>query len=149
MNYRKGFTLIEILIVVAIIGVLTAGIVANVSNARNKSADGAAKAILAQYKTEVDLYANGRTSNYANACDVFGVFVPSRLLSLQTELIATTNNRGCYVNTEENQGAYAYAIRYKSNPVLGYCIDSTGESKELNATQVSSFFKDSFTACPQ
>lgn len=148
MNYKKGFTLIEILIVVAIIGVLTAGIVANVSNARNKSADGAAKAILAQYKTEVDLYANGRTSNYANACDVSGVFEPSRLRSLQTELIATTNDRECRANENAYAYGYAYAIKYKSNPILGYCIDSTGESKELNVSQVTMFFSALPTACP-
>ena len=136
MNYRKGFTLIEILIVVSIMALLTAVIIANVSSARNKSADGAAKAILAQYKTEVELYANGKTSNYVNACNADGVFTSSRLASLQIELYNTTTQSKCGAS----DSAYAYAIKYKSNPANGYCIDSTGVAKELKAEQVNDIF---------
>ncbi len=125
---------------------LTSVIIANVSSARNKSADGAAKASLAQYKTEVELYANGRTSNYANACDAQGVFTSSRLASLQTELYNTTTQSKCGAS----DNAYAYVIKYKSNPAYGYCIDSTGVAEELKTEQVSDIFgtREAAVVCP-
>ncbi|MCA9369826.1 MAG: prepilin-type N-terminal cleavage/methylation domain-containing protein [Pseudomonadales bacterium] len=59
---KTGFTLIEILIVVSIIGILAALIVGNFLSARERAADGAMKGELGQLKTALQLYYNDNQS---------------------------------------------------------------------------------------
>jgi prepilin-type N-terminal cleavage/methylation domain-containing protein len=70
-NVRKGFTLIELLVVIAIIGILSAVVLASLNNARNKGADAAVKANLANARAEAELfYDSGQT--YAGVCATTG-----------------------------------------------------------------------------
>ena len=144
--YKKAFTLIEILVAVAIIAILTAVIISNVSSARNTSRDGAIRASLAQYKTEVELYANGRVSNYRDACSGDNVFANSRIPQLQIEIrnaVIQGNRNEC--RASEDVYAYAYMVGLSSGK--GFCIDSTGFGGEVAEDDVKSFANDSRTTC--
>lgn len=56
--FTKGFTLIEVLVVISIIGVLTAVLLANMAGARQRAADAKLKNDLRQLKTGLRLYYN-------------------------------------------------------------------------------------------
>jgi len=58
MNKKSGFTLIEILVVVAIIGLLTALLLVNLVGVRERGADTRKKSNLNQFRTALRLYYN-------------------------------------------------------------------------------------------
>ena len=66
---QSGFTLIELIVVVAIIGILSTIVIAFLGNARAKSKDNAVKSELNQVRTQAELYyATGST--YEGVCDI-------------------------------------------------------------------------------
>ncbi len=74
---RKGFTLVEIMIVVAIIALLAAIAIPNLLGARRTANDAAARANLKTLCTELETYAAG-TGNGAYPADIAGfVAIPS------------------------------------------------------------------------
>ncbi len=66
-NKNKGFTLVELLIVIAIIGILSAVIISSLSSARQKSKEKTAIAQMNQARSQAEIYYN-RNGNYQNLC---------------------------------------------------------------------------------
>ncbi len=69
---RKGFTLIEVLIVVAIIGILTAILVANYNEARKNSRDKVRKSDLKSLQLAIELYKAQHGQYPAQGCGTPG-----------------------------------------------------------------------------
>lgn len=69
---EKGFTLIELMIVIAILGILAAVAIPNFLNARGKAQDAAALSTLEAMKTAMEMYAadNGAYPSAAKVTDV-------------------------------------------------------------------------------
>jgi len=66
---KKGFSLIEILVVIAIIGILATVIIVNVNAAKNKAKDTVAIAGMDQIRTTGEIYYNGAgVGTYAGLC---------------------------------------------------------------------------------
>lgn len=57
-HFKKGFTLVELLVVISVIGVLSALLVANFVGVRERAGDASKKANLRQLKTALRLYYN-------------------------------------------------------------------------------------------
>ena len=129
-TYTKGFTLIEILIVVAIISIISGVVLVSLGGARNKAADGAVQSALAQFKVEAELYANGNESNYGQVCgeDNFGVFRDSRIPALIEEIKKNAKDQKCIGVSRSSGGAYAYHTLLKGSKGKGYCVDSVGNA---------------------
>ena len=67
MNKNKGFTLIELIVVVAIIGLLSAVVVSALTSARNKGKDATIKSIMNQARNQADIFfLTGNT--YSGVC---------------------------------------------------------------------------------
>jgi general secretion pathway protein G len=81
MNKKSGFTLIEILVVVAIIGLLTALLLVNLVGIRERGADTRKKSNLNQFRTALRLYYNDYQSypaannNNVLGCGINGISV--------------------------------------------------------------------------
>lgn len=66
LNYKiiKGFTIIELLIVIAIIGILSAMIGVSVNNYQKRARDTARKSDLSQYRVSLESFANRNSGLY-------------------------------------------------------------------------------------
>ena len=78
MHKNKGFTLAELLIVIAVIGILSAMIVVNISDSRRKARDAKRIADLKSIQTAVELYANQHAGQF-----------PTSILQMVPEYIQT------------------------------------------------------------
>ena len=63
MNNKKGFTLVEMLVVISIIGILSSFAVVSLNSARQKARDALRKGDMAQLRTALNLYYDD--NNYA------------------------------------------------------------------------------------
>lgn len=66
MNFKKGFTLLELLVVVAIIGILASVVLAMLTSAKKKGQDSAIKEQMTSLRSEAELYAIGHGNSYNN-----------------------------------------------------------------------------------
>lgn len=56
MRYKKGFTLLELLVVIAVIGIFSAIVIASLNNIRSKSRDARRKSDFRQIATALEMY---------------------------------------------------------------------------------------------
>jgi prepilin-type N-terminal cleavage/methylation domain-containing protein len=63
-NWKLGFTMIELLIVMAIVGVLATLFVATYPNARRRARDAQRQSDIRQYQTALEKYANKNNGSY-------------------------------------------------------------------------------------
>lgn len=129
LNKIEGFTLIEMLVVIAVIGILSAATLTALGPARNKAKDTKVIGALNNFKAIAEVkydtatgfdYLFGTTKPEVDAID-------ADIVSQQGELIilgSATSPRNTYL---------AYS-KLPSNPTgKFFCVDSTGNSKELSA----------------
>ncbi len=151
----RGFTLIELLVVIAIIGLLSSIILASLGTARAKAADATIKENLFSIRTQAELlydqsrncYGDGgdndcnTNSLSAQACPTAAPSITDETIlenvQIQTALIKSGDlssgqgMNGAYCLTTAGQTAWAISVPYKSDNNLGWCVDSTGKSKEV------------------
>ncbi len=141
-TFSRGFTLIEFLVVIAIIGLLSAVVLASLNTARSKDNDVAVKANLATVSTQATLYLSNNNNSFGTyalaACPTSAgsgnVFTNGTIVSAISEaLIASAGGTATCVATPS---AYAVTV---SRPVdvatttsTYWCVDSTGEHCGIN-----------------
>ncbi len=155
-NFKSGFTLLELLVVVAIIGILAAIVVIALSDARKKGADAGVKSNLAAARSQAEVFYNTNIDNpntYINVCDT-GTVGGVEAIGLMVETasksaglggayaiddIGTLSTATC--NVDVNGTTWAAEV-----PLSGaggvWCVDSAGTS-ERKTTSIGAG-----TVCP-
>jgi len=104
----SGFTMIELLIVIAIIGILSTIVVMTYSNDQASARDAERKSDLEQYRNALEAYANGANGIYPVDSSVPGVAADSICGASGLNLTTT-----CPVDPKSGTGSYGY--KYLSN----------------------------------
>jgi prepilin-type N-terminal cleavage/methylation domain-containing protein len=139
MNQSKGFTIIELIVVIAIIAVLTSIVIVNVSGYITKARQAQVKAILSELQKQGTIYSE-QHGNYNGFCDLFNS--PGGKFSVPEYFTGDYEIGGgrCYCDAytgfgggnECPAGSTAWcACSYmflNSSPSPVYCVDSTGFS---------------------
>jgi len=136
MNKTKGFTIIELIVVVAIIAVLASIVAINVTTYLKKGKDAAIKENLSTLQTAGVAYLEGTPAGTAACSDV-------TVLAAMTQLGAITT----VANTDCASAAGVFAACAQMIVTTGdyWCADSTGNKKQVTGTCSASW---NLTACP-
>lgn len=128
MKKQQGFTLIELLVVIAIIGILSSVVLASLNTARDKGANAAVKANLANARAQAELYydENGNSYDPDEATNT-GVCDASQANSIAANVEAAGDATGgtgtC--NAADQEWAASAPL---STEGQHFCVDSTGIS---------------------
>jgi len=124
MKQNKGFTLIEMLVVVGMIGVLAAAVLTALGPSRNKAKDSRIISAVNQAAALIETKHDG-TSFPATA-----VIIEDTTYK-QLKADADANNGVLTANADKN--AFVVFSKLSSNPAQFYCVDSTGMRKTAGA----------------
>jgi len=154
-NFRKGFTMIELLVVVAIIGILSSIVLISVSTARAKGIDSFIQQNLRTVQTQAEIYfqnkkaydfpnnAAGTTCSTAAGPGVgqgYNLFSYDPVIRLALITVMSKINNSNPPNTSfcgASKNSWVAAIRLKSSLSNNdstdrlWCVDSNGQSKEI------------------
>lgn len=126
MNKQKGFTIIELIVVIAIIAVLAAIVLINVTTYINKSKDASIKANLHTIQTAF-ISTNYQTSSTWAAPTTTDY-------TLAKQQIETNNGTGTYSEILI-AGGFCATSPLASTGATAWCVDSTGFAGDLVATK--------------
>ena len=135
MMNKKGFTLIELMVVIAIIAILSGIIIVVLSSARKKSQDSAIKQQLIHLRTQANLYlvTNGNygTAGAVTTCSG-GVFSDSKITPLFTAIPTT---EACAHDGGQNFIVVAPLIGVTGK---SWCVDGKNGSKLVTTDTANS-----------
>lgn len=125
-NVNSGFTIIELLVVVAIIAVLTAIVMSNTTRYSKKGNDTAIKGILNNAFISGTIYF-AKNGDFANFCD-------SPEISAYGEAIGNAGGKFyCYMDDPEDYCVCSELTGWGQNDQYPtYCVDSYGTKEETN-----------------
>ena len=144
-NFSKGFTIIELIVVIAIIAVLAGIVLVNVTQYINKGKDTAVKGDMRSLQTAATVIAdnaqNGGDANIfcgntkfseiiTNINNIYpGSATTESNIPYQYICIDSIDNRGC--NVECLPGQWVFAKRLSDGTL--WCVDSLGSSKAIGS----------------
>ena len=137
-KYNLGLTIVELLVVMAIIAILSSILLVSLGSTRQKSNDAAIQQNLVNLRTQIALY-QSKNGNYGvdtNSCSS-GIFADPDIAIIITE-VEKYNGAGvatCFADdgsSGDGSAATSYAV---SSPLSGvtpgvgsWCVDSSGAS---------------------
>lgn len=142
MNKQKGFTIIELIVVIAIIAVLASIVLVNVTQYLNKGKDAAIQGNLAGILTNSAQYFD-TNGNYTSLCAN-----PTVAAALAAADNTYDGNTTADEVTDCNGGTSAFAAcaQLKGSDAY-FCIDSTGTKKTIT-TRTTCVTGWTATVCP-
>jgi prepilin-type N-terminal cleavage/methylation domain-containing protein len=133
----KGFTLVELLIVIAIIGILSSVVISNLGESRSQANDAKIQSQLSNIRGSAELYfiSNGSYGSTNYSC-TGGMF--SDTTSGMSEL-AKVSNYPDGTNLICNSNSTSWAVQGSLASTTTYwCVDKGGTSKEKSTSIASS-----------
>lgn len=135
---NRGFSLIELLIVIAIIGILASIVLAGTANSRNKAADTQIRSSIHQLRILAESYYDSSGYQYTGldtcvstptAATCFEQQLADRIIILKTEIENTLGQTGV-VSTTANQANFCLAAPLKAGSSSYICVSSVGSVSE-------------------
>lgn len=131
----KGFTFIELLISITIIGIFSTIVLGTVNVARLKGRDSAIKEQFHSLRTQVSLYqidtgnygTADNTGNSASCTTAGSVFVNSKISELVT---ASEKSSGGQATCASDRSKWAVSVPLATDATKSWCTDSTGFASE-------------------
>lgn len=139
-NKNKGFTLLELLVVIALIGIFAAITAAALGASRKKGTDASLKSTLAGMRAQGELYysnnarsyGTGVTVAYTGKCDTTtttNLFGSTIVGTLKSAAVSANNDVGTSATSScaQDTDSWAYAVTLTDSS--SWCVDSVGVSK--------------------
>lgn len=130
---KKGFSLIELLISITIIGILTSIILSSLSRSRNRAYDSKIQQQLSSFRTSAQMYLNNKGSYEPATSDcsqgIFGDFTPDN--GQPGKFIDPANIPSSDIKCQSTDTAYAVKILLNASSNY-WCVDNTGASKMIS-----------------
>ena len=142
MNKSKGFTIIELIVVIAIIAVLAGIVLVNVTSYINKGKDSAITGNLASIMTNAAVYFD-TNGTYATFCASPSAAVPLAAADAANDGNATANQ---LTDCNDSDTAWAACGQLKVSDNY-FCVDSTGAKKTIG-TRTTCVTAWAATVCP-
>ncbi len=141
LNTRKGFTLLELLIVVAIIGILAAISLSYLGQSKTKGIDAGIKSDLKNAQSQAEVYYTNHNRNYDGVCNdsTDGIFKqitgagkkfdgnPVGIYDNGLDSSFASNER-----CNDDANGYAVWVPLRTTANTAWCIDSRNASKVVN-----------------
>jgi prepilin-type N-terminal cleavage/methylation domain-containing protein len=156
MNTKKGFTLMELLVVVAIIGILASVVIAVLGTGKKKGEDSAVQSNLHTVINQAELFQTDNGNSYLPAggstfgiaaCPVYNasgtnMFQVNKVVAdAIAEATIRGNGNACYNSSTQ----WAIAVGLKLNSGTSWCIDNAGASRQVNSAPASAINAGTFT----
>ena len=147
-NLSRGFSLIELLIVITIVGVLSTIILSSISNSRARAYDSKIKQQLSSFRTAAEIYFTNQTPNSYNTT---GSPITSCANGIFNDVDAVNGAPGLYIapgnlpdfaqpvcGAADSGSAYAVkATLYSGNEY--WCVDNKGSSRMVSDGSLATF----------
>ena len=148
MKYNEGFTLVELLVVVALVGLLATITLGYLSSARLKGADTGVKSNLFTIRSVAEIFYLDNANSYLPSggstfsiatCPTYDASGTNMLSKSKTiadalaEAVYRGNGSSCY----NSASSWAVAVGLRLDPNTSWCVDSTGVSRQVASAPAS------------
>ncbi len=126
LKKREGLTLIELLIVIAIIGLLASAALVWMQRYREQGEDAAIMAEMTQVRSAVEVFFIENNKSYEGVCDDDGTLSDTdKFEDLESSIV----NKGDSLYCQDSQNRWAVIASLNFGDC--WCVDSEGISKEI------------------